>query len=111
MVSGSPDAQARAHDLAPPADRASWIELVSVDLGNGSGISDQGGDKVGVATAWEPPSAWDGVTEQHMRDVYNYLDRHGPQRWHPDAEDKTWFGWQVGPRRWACARDRVRPGS
>jgi len=83
------------NNLAPPADRASWIELVSVDLGNGSGISDQGGDKVGVATAWEPPSAWDGVTEQHMRDVYNYLDRHGPQRWHPDAEDKTWFGWQV----------------
>lgn len=83
------------NNLAPPADHASWIELVSVDLGNGSGISDQGGDKVGVATPWEPPSAWEGVTEQHMRDVYNYLDRHGPQRWHPEAEDNSWFGWQV----------------
>ena len=83
------------NNLAPPADRASWIELVSVDLGNGSGISDQGGDKVGVATAWEPPSAFEGVKPEHMRAVYNYLHLHGPQRAHPDADDRAWFGWQV----------------
>ena len=81
------------NNLAPPADRASWIELVSVDLGNGSGISDQGGDKVGVATAWEPPSAFDGITEDHMRAVFNFVHKNGPQRQSPKAAD--WMGHAV----------------
>ena len=81
------------NNLAPPADRASWVELVSVDLGNGSGISDQGGDKVGVATAWEPPSAFDGITEDHMRAVFNFVHKNGPQRENSKAND--WLGHAV----------------
>lgn len=81
------------NNLAPPADHASWIELVSVDLGNGSGISDQGGDKVGVATAWEPPNLWEGATEDQMRAIYNYVAQNGPQRAYWKATG--WLGEEV----------------
>ncbi|MBU6378838.1 MAG: AAA family ATPase, partial [Gammaproteobacteria bacterium] len=81
------------NNLAPPADHASWIELVSVDLGNGSGISDQGGDKVGVATPWEPPDVWDGVRPEHLHAVHRHLVDHGPQP--SNTQHKEWFGYRV----------------
>jgi hypothetical protein len=80
------------NNLAPPADKAQWIELVSVDLGNGSGIAPEG-DKVGVATLWEPPSVWDGVTEDHMRAVHNLVHRDGGKRQSPQAAG--WLGFDV----------------
>jgi hypothetical protein len=80
------------NNLAPPADKAQWIELVSVDLGNGSGIAPEG-DKVGVATLWEPPSVWDGVTEDHMRAVHNLVHRDGGKRQNPQAAG--WLGFDV----------------
>jgi hypothetical protein len=81
------------NNLAPPADHASWIELVSVDLGNGSGISDQGGDKVGVATAWEPPDLWAGANYEQMQAIYNYVAQNGPQRAYWKANG--WLGEEV----------------
>lgn len=77
------------NNLAPPADRASWIELVSVDLGNGL----TGGDKVGVATAWSPPDAWAGVTVDHLREAHRYLLDHGPQP--ASTQHAAWFGYRV----------------
>lgn len=40
-------------NLAPPSDKANWIQLVSVSLGNPSG--DLPGDNIGVATSWVWP--------------------------------------------------------
>jgi hypothetical protein len=80
------------NNLAPPAASAQWIELRSVDLGNGSGISPHG-DKVGVAVPWSPPSAWEGITAGHARDVWQFLAKNGPRRKDPQAT--AWFGFDV----------------
>jgi hypothetical protein len=80
------------NNLAPPAASAQWIELRSVDLGNGSGISPHG-DKVGVAVPWQPPSAWEGITAGHARDVWQFLAKNGPRRKDPQAT--AWFGFDV----------------
>jgi hypothetical protein len=98
------------NNLAPPAASAQWIELRSVDLGNGSGISPHG-DKVGVAVPWSPPSAWDGITEEHARQIYNHVHKEGRCR----ASDRAgeWLGKKVmevcklGEGKGAIARAKV----
>ena len=98
------------NNLAPPAASAQWIELRSVDLGNGSGISPHG-DKVGVAVPWSPPSAWDGITEEHARQIYNHVHKAGRCRASPAA--KEWLGKKVieicklGDGKSAIARAKV----
>jgi AAA domain len=47
-------------NLQPPADKAEWFELVSVDLGNGPLHGP--GDSVGVVTKWEWPDPLAGMT-------------------------------------------------
>ena len=46
-----------------PARAASWMRIVSHDLGNGS--ASQPGDSVGVVERWDPPSTWDQVRDDH----------------------------------------------
>ena len=77
------------NNLSPPADKATWFELASVDLGNGL----HGGDRVGVASAWSPPDQWEGVTVEHLRAAHRYLSEHGPQPASPQS--KEWFGHRV----------------
>ncbi len=47
-------------NLSPPAEKSSWFELVSVDLGNAT--DDMPSDNVGVVTDWEWPDATKGMT-------------------------------------------------
>ena len=77
------------NNLAPPADKAQWIELVSVDLGNGL----RGGDKVGVAVQWITPDAWEGVRLEHLQAAHRYLLEHGPQP--ASTQHAAWFGRRV----------------
>ena len=53
-------------NLAPPPDRAVWLELRSVELPNG--------DRVQAAARWEPPSAWDGLPARTVLDVLREID-------------------------------------
>lgn len=78
------------NNLAPPASRASWLQLVSVELGNG-GIGE--GDKVGVCAPWSPPDAWDGVTGDHLLRAHKFLSEYGPQP--SDIRNERWFGHTV----------------
>lgn len=78
------------NNLAPPASRASWLQIVSVELANG-GIAE--GDKVGVCTTWSPPDAWDGVTGDHLLRAHKYLSDFGPQP--ADSRSERWFGHAV----------------
>jgi hypothetical protein len=55
-------------NLAPRPDRAVWRRMVNVALGNGSRLYPEG-DHVGVATAWEWPDAFDGVTVETLNAV------------------------------------------
>lgn len=62
-------------NLAPPGERAVWRRMESVDLGNGT--DDRPSDLVGVATAWQPPDAFDGVTAAHVASVHAAMDPDG----------------------------------
>jgi hypothetical protein len=77
------------NNLAPPAGKAQWIELTSVDLGNGL----HGGDKVGVAAAWTPPDLWAGVRLEHLQAAHLYLMKNGPQP--ASTQHANWFGHRV----------------
>jgi len=68
------------HNRAP-AEAAQWYTLASTPLGNG--------DSVGVVTPWQPPSALDGVTPDHLAQVQAVL-RGGKYR--KDVQAADWAG-------------------
>ncbi len=74
-------------NLQPPAERADWFKLVSVDLGNGPmGLP---GDSVGVVTKWELPDALAGITGADFEKVARVI-RGGKWRHHPQSD--SWVG-------------------
>lgn len=48
-------------NMAPPADKRDWYQLVSVPLANG--------DNVAAVDKWTPPNPFDDVTPDHLRRV------------------------------------------
>lgn len=74
-------------NMQPPADRAVWRKLVSVGLGNHTGLDPE--DWIGVATAWVLPGAFDMVTTAHLDRVVA-LVREGEYR--VDVQAKAWIG-------------------
>ncbi|MER8567548.1 helicase RepA family protein [Mesorhizobium sp. M0924] len=48
-------------NMAPPADKRDWYQLVSVPLANG--------DNVAAVDKWTPPNPFDDVTPDHLRKV------------------------------------------
>lgn len=77
-------------NLAPPPEKSDWFRIVSVGLGNGDGGSE---DFVGVATAWEWPDAFDGLSVADLRKVQDRL----AQGEHAEsAQAKNWAGYAVG---------------
>lgn len=61
------------NNMAPPAPRAEWVKLVSVSLGNGTEEYPEG-DKVQVATAWTPPSAYAGLDDGDEAEILRAID-------------------------------------
>ena len=51
-------------NLAPPSDKATWVKLVSVDLGNGT--PDSPADRVGVVTPWTWTEAWSAISDTDL---------------------------------------------
>lgn len=78
-------------NLAPAADKATWRRMVSVGLGNGSGLYPEG-DLVGVATAWEWPDAFDGVRVQDLEAVKARL---ASGDWKASEQADAWAGHAV----------------
>jgi hypothetical protein len=74
-------------NLQPPADKAEWFKLVSVDLGNGPFGGH--GDSVGVVTKWEWPDPLAGLTGGDFNKVAAAI-RAGKWRENPQAE--AWVG-------------------
>jgi hypothetical protein len=69
-------------NMSPPSDQAVWYQLKSVDLPNG--------DDVGVATTWQWPDAFEGVTVADLRKAQAAIAKDGPWRESPQARD--WAG-------------------
>lgn len=78
-------ASAKAN-LAIASDDATWRELVSVSLGNGG---DGPSDHVAVATDWQWPSPFEGVTPADLRAVQKMIDG---SEWRADPRADRWAG-------------------
>ena len=74
-------------NLQPPADKAEWFELVSVDLGNGP--LNGPGDSVGVVTKWEWPDPLAGMTGADFDKVAAVI-RAG--KWRESPQATAWVG-------------------
>ena len=71
---------------APP-DAATWIKLESQSLDNGDGLEPS--DFVGVATLWEKPDVFHGVTTWHL---YTVQQRLAAGDWRESVQAKEWVG-------------------
>lgn len=76
-------------NLAPSADKSEWIEIVSVGLGNGGGGPE---DFVGVATRWEWPNAFDGLSTADLRKVQDTI---AASEWAENVQATNWAGHAV----------------
>lgn len=80
-------------NLAPPPDSNQWRKLVSVDLGNATPEYPEG-DNIGVVTAFEPPSAFDMITVQHLINVQSLMAK-GDERIRKSEQSAEWIGYLV----------------
>ncbi|MXO75010.1 AAA family ATPase [Altererythrobacter aerius] len=71
---------------APP-DAATWIKLESQSLDNGDGLEPS--DFVGVATLWEKPDVFHGLTTWHLYMVQQGLPTGD---WRESVQAKDWVG-------------------
>jgi hypothetical protein len=72
-------------NLAPPADKADWFQLQSVNLGNGP----MGGNSVGVVTTWTWPDPLEGITGADFEKVARVI-RSG--QWREHVQASAWVG-------------------
>lgn len=74
-------------NLAPRPDRAQWLKLEGVALGNGP--LGTGGDSVAVVTAWRWPNPFAGVTEADLLAVQKAV---AAGRWRENVQAHDWVG-------------------
>jgi hypothetical protein len=70
-----------------PTDVATWIKLESQSLDNGDGLEPS--DHVGVATLWEKPDVFHGLTTWHLYSVQQGL---AAGDWRESVQAKDWGG-------------------
>jgi AAA domain len=75
-------------NLAPPMEKAKWLKFVSVPLANGTEELALG-DSIGVVTAWQMPSAFDGMTTADLLRVQKTIDA---GEWREDVRSADWAG-------------------
>lgn len=71
---------------APP-DAATWIKLESQSLDNGDGVVPA--DHVGVATLWQKPDVFHGLSASHL---YQVQLRVAAGQWRDSVQAKDWVG-------------------
>ena len=83
-------------NLAPRADKATWVRLASVELGN-STERYPNGDSVQVAEPWTPPDVFDDITKDQANAALDRIDQ-GPSEGTLYTLDRRGKG---GGDRWA----------
>lgn len=75
-------------NYAPPPEKATWVRLASVALGNGTDAYPDG-DEIAVATHWEPRPLFEGMDAAVLRAVFEAIRQapHSPRR-----QAKNWVG-------------------
>ena len=76
-------------NLAPPAEHATWRQIVSVPLGNGSGglLDDQ--DHIGVVTPWEKSDPEEALDDEAFKRIQ---DEVLGGVWRMDVRSPQWIG-------------------
>ena len=80
-------------NYAPPPELTTWYKLKSIDLGNADELYTEG-DNLQVATAWIPPSSFEGLSLSIIAEIFTAL-RVPPGlnlRWAPDPRSDEWAG-------------------
>ncbi len=78
-------------NLAPKPENAVWRKMISVALGNGSGMYPEG-DFVGVATEWRMPEEADAFT---LHDLKAVQDGFAAGAWRESDQSADWGGFLV----------------
>lgn len=78
-------------NMQPPMEKATWRQLVSVDLGNET--TEEPSDRVGVAIEWHMPGALDRVTVDHMNEVRRIA---GSRECRAQVQSPDWIGHVIG---------------
>jgi hypothetical protein len=83
-------------NLLPPARRADWCRLVSVDLGNATADYPDG-DRVQTVEPWIPPDTWDGLDPEALDAALSEINAGLPtgQRYSSDNAAKNRAAWPV----------------
>ena len=79
-------------NMAPPPERATWMRLESVDLGNAT--AERPADSVGVATQFTPSATFDGVSHAAIDRVMRAIGASGECR--RDERATAWVGHLIG---------------
>lgn len=77
--------------MGPPADKAEWYHIASVQLPNGDAFEQ--GDSVGVVEPWEWPDPFDGISSDDAVRVQQAVSQGGP--WREDVRAAAWVGHRV----------------
>ncbi|MDR3529205.1 MAG: AAA family ATPase [Rhodopila sp.] len=81
-------------NYAPPADQATWFQLVSVPLGNADRLY-PAGDECGVTACWQPPRAFGDLDASILSAIFDQI-RRGPgngEDYRPHRQTKgNWVG-------------------
>lgn len=81
-------------NMRPPTDERLWRQLVSVSLGNGNAVYNEG-DKVGVVRDWSPPTADTHLTSGQktivLRDIEGAYNK-DPLSTRADVRSVQWVG-------------------
>ena len=77
--------------MGPPADKAEWYHIASVQLPNGTAFEQ--GDSVGVVEPWEWPDPFAGISSDDAVRVQQAVSQGGP--WREDVRAAAWVGHRV----------------
>jgi hypothetical protein len=77
-------------NMSPPAETSEWIKIEDVSLDNDPAPIDPKPDQVGVATRWEWPDLFDGISLQQIREFQN---RPGEKQYQLGQKSPRWAGY------------------
>jgi len=77
-------------NMTAPAEAATWFRLISVPLYNNPADPTAYGDEIGVATSWQLPGVFAGLSTHDLPRIQAAIESGGP--WARDVQSSDWAG-------------------
>jgi len=79
-----------------PSSKTKWFRLIGVKINNGTELYPRG-DEIQVATIWQPPETWAGLSSEILNTVLDQIEAGLPngQRYSSNNAARTRSAWQV----------------